>query len=127
MKREKNTPSTIGINSAMNNRNQNQQQHRRKQRLGLNLSLCLNFSLILILTLSLILPNQQLKAQDVDFAQYYNNPTYYNPANVGLSQGLKVRLNYKKQWTGLACNDLVHNFMIFVEVLKLPSFHCLDR
>jgi type IX secretion system PorP/SprF family membrane protein len=118
MKREKNTPSTIGINSAMNNLNQNPNQNRRKQRLGLNLSLCLN--LILILTLTITLP-QQLKSQDLDFAQYYNNPTYYNPANVGLSQGLKVRLNYKKQWTGLSGNYRTYNFSADIAERSLPG------
>ena len=42
-----------------------------------------------------------LQAQDVNFSQYFNNPTYFNPAYVGFSTGMKVRLNVRKQWTGL--------------------------
>ena len=40
-----------------------------------------------------------VKSQDVNFSQYFNNPTYFNPAYVGLTMGFKARLNLRKQWT----------------------------
>ncbi len=59
----------------------------------LKLRILLFFMLILAVLVS--------KAQDANFSQYFNNPTYYNPAYVGLTTGLKFRLNVRKQWTGL--------------------------
>ncbi|MFA6950848.1 MAG: PorP/SprF family type IX secretion system membrane protein, partial [Lentimicrobiaceae bacterium] len=40
-------------------------------------------------------------SQDPMFSQFYNVPTYYNPATVGLSPGLKARLSVRDQWTQL--------------------------
>ncbi len=54
--------------------------------------------LVLLFSFSLL----PAEAQDINFSQYFNNPTYFNPAYVGLTTGLKVRLDVRKQWTGLA-------------------------
>jgi type IX secretion system PorP/SprF family membrane protein len=54
------------------------------------------------------------EAQDVNFSQYFNNPTYYNPAYVGLSMGFKARLNMRKQWTGLAGD--FHSFSFSADI-----------
>ncbi len=59
-----------------------------------------NIRNILLFILSLTLLSAE--AQDVNFSQYFNNPTYFNPAYVGLTTGLKVRLDVRKQWTALA-------------------------
>ncbi len=55
-----------------------------------------------LLLLALICSLFNTQAQDINFSQYFNNPTYFNPAFVGLSKGLKIRLNARKQWTGLS-------------------------
>lgn len=64
---------------------------------------------------------QSVIAQDLDYAQFYNNPTYYNPANVGLTVGLKSRLNYRKQWTGLSGNYHTYSFSADIADRSLPG------
>ena len=61
------------------------------------------------------------KAQDVNFSQYFNNPTYFNPAYVGLSTGLKVRLNVRKQWTALAGEYHAFSFSADIADRNIPG------
>ncbi len=42
-----------------------------------------------------------LNAQDPQFAQYYNNPLYLNPAMAGLDDDIYFGLNYRSQWKSL--------------------------
>jgi len=62
-----------------------------------------------------------VKAQDVDFSQFFNNSTYYNPAYVGLTKGLKVRMNYRRQWTGLSGDFHAYDFSADVADRSLPG------
>lgn len=40
-----------------------------------------------------------VKGQDVHFSQFYNTPTFYNPANSGVFDGdLRMGMYYKNQW-----------------------------
>ncbi len=75
---------------------------------------------ILILTL-LIFPRKTVCSQDLDYAQHYNNPTYYNPAYVGLTKGLKARLNYRRQWTGLSGDYHTYSFSADIAERSLPG------
>lgn len=61
------------------------------------------------------------QAQDVNFSQYFNNPTYYNPAYVGLSTGLKVRLDIRKQWTGLSGDYHAFSFSADIADRNIPG------
>ncbi len=47
------------------------------------------------------LSNLVMKAQDPQFAQYYNNPSYLNPAMTGLDDDIYFGLNYRSQWKSL--------------------------
>lgn len=38
----------------------------------------------------------QLYGQDVSFTHFMQNPIYYNPASVGIDQGLLISLNYRR-------------------------------
>jgi type IX secretion system PorP/SprF family membrane protein len=77
---------------------------------------------ISILLLSFLLIGiQQLSSQDLDFAQFYNNPTYFNPAYVGLTKGLKTRLNYRRQWTGLSGDHNTYSFSADIAERSLPG------
>jgi len=81
-----------------------------------------SLSLLLIAIGMLILvPSEQVQSQDLDYAQYYNNPTYYNPANVGLTMGLKTRLNYRRQWTGLSGDYHTYSFTADIAERSLPG------
>ncbi len=62
-----------------------------------------------------------LQAQDVNFSQYFNNPTYFNPAYVGLSTGLKVRLDVRKQWTGLSGEYHAFSFSADIADRNIPG------
>jgi type IX secretion system PorP/SprF family membrane protein len=63
----------------------------------------------------------QLKAQDPIFSQFYNNPIYYNPGYIGLNSGLRARLNYRNQWTGLPEDFKTYNFSLDVAERALPG------
>lgn len=39
-----------------------------------------------------------VNAQDPNFSQFYNNPTYYNPGMVGINDGTTLRLNARNLW-----------------------------
>ncbi len=76
---------------------------------------------IVSVVLLLMLPQLMLHSQDLDYSQHYNNPTYYNPANVGLTMGLKARLNYRRQWTGLSGDYHSYSFSADVAERSLPG------
>lgn len=75
----------------------------------------------LFITLWLFGLPQTIRAQDLDYSQFYNNPTYYNPAAVGLTQGLKARLNYRRQWTGLSGDYHTYSFTADIAERSLPG------
>jgi type IX secretion system PorP/SprF family membrane protein len=77
--------------------------------------------LIVFVTLASMLYMPGIYAQDMDYSQHYNNPTYYNPAYVGLTMGLKTRLNYRKQWTGLSGDYHTYNFSADMAERSLPG------
>jgi type IX secretion system PorP/SprF family membrane protein len=48
-----------------------------------------------------LLGNTILKAQDVQYSQFYAAPLYLNPALTGASELTRVGINYRNQWPGL--------------------------
>ncbi len=76
---------------------------------------------ILVLGALMLLPLSNVQSQDLDYSQFYNNPTYYNPANVGLTTGLKSRLNYRRQWTGLSGDYHTYSFSADIAERSLPG------
>ena len=76
---------------------------------------------VIVLGALMFLPLSNLQSQDLDYSQFYNNPTYYNPANVGLTTGLKSRLNYRRQWTGLSGDYHTYSFSADVAERSLPG------
>ena len=88
---------------------------------GANVHACSTsyFTIILLIITTLFASNAT--SQDLDYAQHYNNPTYYNPANVGLTQGLKARLNYRRQWTGLSGDYHTYSFSADIAERSLPG------
>jgi type IX secretion system PorP/SprF family membrane protein len=63
----------------------------------------------------------QLKAQDPGFSQFYNNPIYYNPGYIGLTQGIRTRFNYRDQWTGLPVDYKTYNFSLDMAERAIPG------
>ena len=82
----------------------------------------ISYSIIItLLTVVMLLPNIDAKSQDIDYAQFFNNPTYYNPAYVGITTGLKTRLNYRRQWTGLSGDYHTYSFTADIAERSLPG------
>ncbi|MFN3343608.1 MAG: PorP/SprF family type IX secretion system membrane protein [Flavobacteriales bacterium] len=50
------------------------------------------------LVFALLLIHSDVFGQDPNFSQFFHNPIYYNPANVALDNGLRVRGNVRNQW-----------------------------
>lgn len=83
--------------------------------------LLIKYTGIIALLGILMVGTPSLKAQDVDFSQFFNNPTYYNPAYVGLTQGLKVRMTYRRQWTGLSGDYHAYDFSADIADRNIPG------
>lgn len=62
-----------------------------------------------------------LSAQDFDFSQWYNNPTYYNPAYVGLTNGLKARFTYRRQMVKIPSKFKTYAFSADIAERSLPG------
>ena len=77
-----------------------------------------------ILTFSLLLNflfTSGIYAQDFDFSQWYNNPTYYNPAYVGLTAGLKARFTYRRQMVKIPASFRTYSFSADLAGRNLPG------
>ena len=95
--------------------NRHQRGIKANTPVSLTTFICLTFFLLFVITPT------KLTAQDADYTQYYNNPTYYNPAAVGITLGLKTRLNYRKQWTGLSGDYHTYSFSADIADRSLPG------
>jgi len=77
----------------------------------------IRFMLLLVLAAGFI----GVKAQDPLFSQFYNNPIYYNPAYIGLNAGMRARINYRDQWTGLPVDYKTFNFSMDIAERSIPG------
>ena len=60
-------------------------------------------------------------SQEAYYSQFFNSPTYYNPATVGLHSGLKVRLNYRDQWPQYNDDLKSYNFSMDLAERFMPG------
>lgn len=63
----------------------------------------------IIACLLFLLLSVSLRAQDVQFSQFYQAPLYLNPAFTGSLQGFRAGLNYRNQWPALASNYVTYS------------------
>ena len=54
----------------------------------------------------------EVRSQDPNYSQFTHNPIYYNPAYTGISSGMTMRFNYRKQWANLPGDFRTYNFNI---------------
>jgi type IX secretion system PorP/SprF family membrane protein len=78
------------------------------------------FSIIITAFICLLLPNKVL-SQEAYYSQYYNSPTYYNPATAGLYQGLNIRIDYRDQWPQYSDDLKTYNFSMDIAERFMPG------
>lgn len=61
------------------------------------------------------------QAQDPQYSQWTANPTYYNPAYVGLSKGMRSRFAYRQQWVKLPQDFRNFNFNMDLAARNIPG------
>lgn len=66
-----------------------------------------------LLLMGLAISGVNIKAQDVSYSQTYEAPLYLSPAFTGLTNGLRVGLNYRNQWPGVG--SVFQNYAITVD------------
>jgi len=59
--------------------------------------------------------------QETVFSQYYNNPVYYNPGLIGADLGMKLRLQYRDQWSNLPGDFKTLNFNMDIAERNIPG------
>jgi type IX secretion system PorP/SprF family membrane protein len=77
---------------------------------------------ILIIWISgMILIDPEVRAQDPNFLQFFNEPTYYNPAFTGLYTGLRAGFAYRNQWPNLPASFKSYFFSADLGDRNLPG------
>jgi type IX secretion system PorP/SprF family membrane protein len=61
------------------------------------------------------------QGQDPNFSQYFNAPTYYNPAFTGINTGLHARFTYRDQWPNLPASFKSYYFSADLGERNLPG------
>lgn len=60
-----------------------------------------------------VLCTMSLRAQDVQFSQFYAAPLFLNPALTGATELTRIGVNYRNQWPGL--NHSFHSYSAYID------------
>ncbi len=63
--------------------------------------------------------------QDTNFSQFYNNPTYYNPAMNAIGNGFTIRTNGRSLWSPIPGRFNTFTASIEMEAINKTSFGAL--
>jgi type IX secretion system PorP/SprF family membrane protein len=74
-----------------------------------------------VLILAIILTQTKVHGQDPNFSQFFNLPTYYNPATTGINTGLRTRFTYRDQWPNLPASYRSYFFSADLGERNLPG------
>lgn len=74
-----------------------------------------------VLSLVILLVGLEAMPQDPMYSQFTSNPLYYNPAYTGISKGLRMRFNYRKQWPNLPGIYRSYNFNLDMAARSVPG------
>ena len=74
-----------------------------------------------IIFFGILVLSARVSAQDPTFSQLYNFPVYYNPAAVGMNQGLHTGIIYRNQWTELPGMFNTYALTMDVQIPKVKS------
>jgi type IX secretion system PorP/SprF family membrane protein len=69
----------------------------------------------------LVLIQQVALGQDPNFSQFFNAPSYYNPALTGLNTGLKASFTFRNQWPNLPSSFKSYFFSADLGDRNLPG------
>lgn len=69
----------------------------------------------------IVMLSLQSYAQETVFSQYYNNPVLYNPGLIGADLGMKVRFQYRDQWSNLPGEFNTINFNMDIAERNIPG------
>lgn len=69
----------------------------------------------------LMIINLKSSSQEAYYSQYYNDPTYYNPATTGLNRGLNIRVLYRDQWPQYSDDLKTYSFSMDVAERFMPG------
>lgn len=75
----------------------------------------------IFITIVMLLLFTQLKAQDIQFSQYYKAPLYLNPAFAGATKEHRLVLNYRNQWPSIPKAFSSYAFSYDVRIDKYNS------
>jgi type IX secretion system PorP/SprF family membrane protein len=78
------------------------------------------YSIIFCLFFLFLVPEKAI-SQEAYYSQFYNAPTYNNPAMVGLYQGLNIRIHYRDQWPQYSDDLKTYNFSLDVAERFMPG------
>jgi type IX secretion system PorP/SprF family membrane protein len=78
------------------------------------------YSLLISTFLYLLFPGN-IRSQEAYYSQFYNTPTYYNPAMVGLNQGLNIRIGYRDQWPQYSDDLKTYNLSVDLAERFMPG------
>jgi type IX secretion system PorP/SprF family membrane protein len=71
--------------------------------------------------LGLIFISSEVRGQDPNFSQFFNVPTYFNPAFTGLNTGLRAGFTYRNQWPNLPVSFRSYLFSADLGERNLPG------
>jgi type IX secretion system PorP/SprF family membrane protein len=77
--------------------------------------------ILTIWILGTVLIVSEARGQDPNFSQFFNTPTYYNPAFTGLNTGLRTRFTYRNQWPNLPASFKSYFFSADLGERNLPG------
>lgn len=63
-----------------------------------------------------------VRSQDFYFSQFYNTPTYYNPAYAGFDNGLKARVHFRDHWPIYDKDLKIYNLELDCAEREVPGF-----
>ncbi|MEZ5194866.1 MAG: PorP/SprF family type IX secretion system membrane protein [Bacteroidales bacterium] len=81
----------------------------------------IRYTFIFLITSLILIFGKEAEAQEPQFSQYFAAPLYYNPANVGLNEGLKIRIDYRNQWPEYSDDLKTYNFSMDVAERYMPG------
>jgi type IX secretion system PorP/SprF family membrane protein len=95
----------------------------------------IKYSFLISLTIIIILfYNQDIKAQDIHFSQFYSTPLLTNPANTGMSgEDTRIAMNYRNQWSKIGtpyetvCSSIDKKLVIFNQCFGIGGLVLHDK